>query len=158
MNTVSICFVCLGNICRSPIAESVMRYLVKEANLAKQIFVDSASIGDWHIGKAPDERAQRAASQRGYDLSILRSRQISLVDFENFDLVITMDYANIAALHRICPSTLRYKIRLLMEFDTQTVKREICDPYFRGTDSFDTVLNQCEVGCAGLLKNLFTIL
>jgi protein-tyrosine-phosphatase len=112
MKTISICFVCLGNICRSPTAEGVMRHQVDEAKLTERITVDSAGTGDWHIGAAPDERAQHAAAQRGYDLSGLRGRQIGVPDFERFDLLIAMDDANVAALHRICPSAQRDKIPL----------------------------------------------
>ena len=98
MNSIAICFVCLGNICRSPSAEAVMRDLVERAKLADRIVIDSAGTGDWHIGEAPDERAQKAARKRGYDLSMLRGRQVAAADFARFDLFIVMDDANAAAL------------------------------------------------------------
>ncbi len=154
MKKVSICFVCLGNICRSPTAEGVMRHLVEEGGLGQQVIVDSAGTGDWHIGEAPDERAQRAAGQRGYDLSELRARQIAADDFTRFDLVVAMDDANVAALHAVCPVSQRDKIRLLMEFAPADDVREVADPYFGGTAGFETVLDQCEAACAGLLKAL----
>ena len=100
MKTVSICFVCLGNICRSPTAEAVMRHLVGEAKLAERIVIDSAGTGDWHIGEPPDERAQQAARRRGYELAALRGPQIAAPDFARFDLLIAMDDANVAALAR----------------------------------------------------------
>jgi protein-tyrosine phosphatase len=95
MKTIAVCFVCLGNICRSPTAEGVMRYELAEAKLSDRVTVDSAGTGNWHIGEAPDERAQLAARGRGYDLSQLRGRQIAAADFERFDLLIAMDDANV---------------------------------------------------------------
>lgn len=136
-----------------------MRQQVSEANLTGRILIDSAGTGDWHIGHAPDERAQRAAIQRGYDLSGLRGRQISSADFERFDLLIAMDDANIANLRRICPPAQRDKIRLLMEFVPEsdnrwTGEREVTDPYFGGADGFEQVLDQCEAACRGLIAKL----
>ncbi len=154
MKTISICFVCLGNICRSPTAEGVMRRQVAEAKLTERIVIDSAGTGDWHIGEAPDERAQRAAGGRGYDLSALRGRQIGAADFERFDLLIAMDDANVAALNRICPPAQRDKIRLLMEFVPGADSREVVDPYFGGDAGFELVLDQCEAACRGLIAAL----
>ena len=159
MKTISICFVCLGNICRSPTAEGVMRHQVQAAKLEQRITIDSAGTGDWHIGAPPDERAQRAAAERGYDLSDLRGRQIGASDFERFDLLIAMDDANVAALRRICPPAQRDKIRLLMEFVPQTDnrwagEREVTDPYFGGAAGFEQVLDQCEAACRGLIAAL----
>jgi protein-tyrosine phosphatase len=154
MKNVSVCFVCLGNICRSPTAEAVMRHLVEEAGLAGRIGVDSAGTGDWHIGEAPDARAQRAGSQRGYDLAPLRARQIGADDFQRFDLVVAMDEANVSALHEVCPAPLRAKIRLLMDFAPELDARVVADPYFGGEAGFETVLDQCEAACAGLLSTL----
>ncbi|MBP0593117.1 low molecular weight phosphotyrosine protein phosphatase [Paraburkholderia sp. LEh10] len=169
MKTVAICFVCLGNICRSPTAEGVMRHMLAEAKLADLVIVDSAGTGDWHIGEAPDERAQRAARSRGYDLSTFRGRQIRAIDFERFDLIIAMDDKNVAALRQVCPPAQRDKIRLLMDFATGAVAsgaidvekgapgfdtREVVDPYFGGGDGFETVLDQCEAACRGLIAVL----
>ena len=156
MKTISICFVCLGNICRSPTAEGVMRHQVDEAKLTERITVDSAGTGDWHIGAAPDERAQHAAAQRGYDLSGLRGRQIGVPDFERFDLLIAMDDKNVAALRQVCPAQQRDKIRLLMEFATRDDSRVVVDPYFGGDEGFERVLDQCEDACEGLLRALRT--
>lgn len=160
MKTISICFVCLGNICRSPTAEGVMRHQVREAKLDERIELDSAGTGNWHIGSAPDERAQRAAAQRGYDLSALRGRQIAAADFERFDLLIAMDDANLAALRKICPLAQRDKLRLMMEFVPDTDRRwagerEVADPYFGGAEGFEQVLDQCEAACRGLLATLY---
>lgn len=154
MKSIAICFVCLGNICRSPTAEGVMRDQVAAAKLGNRIEIDSAGTGSWHIGEPPDRRAQKAASLRGYDLSTLRGRQIGAADFERFDLLIAMDDANVAALTRICPPAHRDKIRLLMEFDPQADAREVVDPYFGGDAGFEAVLDQCEAACRGLLAGL----
>jgi protein-tyrosine phosphatase len=156
MNSIAVCFVCLGNICRSPSAEAVMRELVAQAKLSDRIVIDSAGTGDWHIGDAPDERAQHAAKKRGYDLSALRGRQIAVADFAHFDLFLVMDDANAIALTAICPPEHRDKIRLLMEFATRDDTRVVVDPYFGGAEGFETVLDQCEDACAGLLNALRT--
>jgi protein-tyrosine phosphatase len=131
-----------------------MRHQVAEAELADRIFVDSAGTGDWHIDEAPDDRAQRAAAARGYDLSMLRGRQVGQADFARFDLLLAMDDANVAALHRICPPAHRSKIRLLMDFAPQSGVREVADPYFGGAAGFEQVLDQCEAACSGLLAAL----
>lgn len=154
MTTIAVCFVCLGNICRSPSAEAVMLHQVAAARLGGRIVIDSAGTGDWHIGQPPDERAQRAAKRRGYDLSALRGRQIGAADFARFDLIIAMDDANASALADVCPPEYRDKIRLLMEFATRDDSRVVVDPYFGGDEGFERVLDQCEDACEGLLNAL----
>lgn len=154
MKSVAICFVCLGNICRSPTAEGVMRHQVAAAGLDGAIEIDSAGTGDWHVGEAPDARAQQAARARGYDLSALRARQIGDADFERFDLVLAMDGANLAALRKRCPPQYRGKVRLLMEFAGDGLAGDIADPYFGGARGFEQVLDQCEAACRGLLDSL----
>ncbi|HVW49018.1 MAG TPA: low molecular weight protein-tyrosine-phosphatase [Trinickia sp.] len=156
MKTVSICFVCLGNICRSPTAEAVMRAQVEAAGLSKRIFIDSAGTGDWHVGKAPDARAQQAGHARGYQLAPLRARQVSADDFRRFDLLLAMDEANVENLRRICPPALRDRVRLLLEFAPHLGHREVADPYFGGSEGFEAVLDQCEAACQGLLAHLQT--
>ncbi|MBR8066933.1 low molecular weight phosphotyrosine protein phosphatase [Burkholderia ambifaria] len=154
MTRVAICFVCLGNICRSPTAEGVMRHQVDAAGLAEHIAIDSAGTGDWHVGEPPDTRAQAAARTRGYDLSALRARQVSAADFERFDLLLAMDEANLAELRRRCPPQYRDKVRLLMEFAAGAAETEVADPYFGGAQGFEQVLDQVERACAGLLGAL----
>ncbi|WP_063550000.1 low molecular weight protein-tyrosine-phosphatase [Burkholderia territorii] len=154
MTRVAICFVCLGNICRSPTAEGVMRHQVDAAGLADRITIDSAGTGDWHVGEPPDTRAQAAARTRGYDLSALRARQVSAADFERFDLLLAMDEANFAELRRRCPPEHRDKVRLLMEFAPGATETEVADPYFGGAQGFEAVLDQVERACAGLLETL----
>jgi protein-tyrosine phosphatase len=151
MNSIAVCFVCLGNICRSPSAEAVFRDRVERAKLVDRVVIDSAGTGDWQIGDPPDQRAQRAARKRGYDLSARRCRQIGVEDFSRFDLLIAMDDANVAALTAICPPEHRDKIRLLMEFAMRDDSRVVIDPYFGGEEGFEKVLDQCEDACEGLL-------
>ncbi len=131
-----------------------MRAQIEAAGLASRIVVDSAGTGNWHIGEAPDARAQGAARQRGYDLSALRGRQIGKADFERFDLLLAMDDANLRELHKLCPLEHRHKARLLMEFAAQAESHEVADPYFGGAQGFEQVLDQCEKACQGLLAEL----
>jgi protein-tyrosine phosphatase len=158
MKTVAVCFVCLGNICRSPTAEAVMRAQIDAAGLQDRVVVDSAGTGDWHSGEAPDARAQSAARQRGYDLSTLRARQVAREDFERFDLMLAMDDANLRQLRQLCPEQHQPKLRLLMEFASRPAEREVADPYFGGVEGFEQVLDQCEDACCGLLAHLRTAL
>ncbi len=109
----SILFVCLGNICRSPIAEGMFRHIAAQRNLLDQFTIDFAGLGSWHIGHPPDERAQMAMRQRGIDISALRGRRITPADFETFDLILAMDRANRDALLKFAPKEGRDKVRLL---------------------------------------------
>lgn len=133
-----------------------MRAQVEAAGLAERIVIDSAGTGDWHIGKAPDERAQLAGRTRGYDLSPLRARQVAVADFARFDLLLAMDEANVRNLQQLCPPELRGRVRLLMEFAPHLAGREVVDPYFGGSEGFEAVLDQVEAACAGLLAYLQT--
>lgn len=133
-----------------------MRAQVEAAGLADRILIDSAGTGDWHVGKAPDERAQRAGLTRGYDLSPLRARQVAEADFDRFDLLLAMDEANVRNLQRLCPPERRERVRLLMAFAPHAEGREVVDPYFGGSEGFEVVLDQVEAACQGLLAHLRT--
>src|ERR1035437_10049429 len=111
-NKVSVLFVCMGNICRSPTAEAVFRHYVDIAGLSESILIDSAGTHDYHIGHAPDLRSQHAAQQRGYDMSSLRGRQVESADFERFDYVLAMDQANLAILQYLAPRGCKKQIQL----------------------------------------------
>jgi protein-tyrosine phosphatase len=152
---VRITFVCLGNICRSPTAEGVMRHLVSEAGLDDRVHVDSAGTGDWHVGESPDLRARQEAQRRGYRL-VGRARQFQASDFERTHHVIAMDRSNAEALRRMAPDgTAQKKVRLLREFDPEApLGAEVPDPYYEG--GFDLVLDICERACRGLLEHLRT--
>src|SRR3989338_5100754 len=111
---VKVLFICMGNICRSPTAEVVFRHYVENAGLAGQILIDSAGTHDYHIGDAPDLRTQRAAQQRGYDMSGLRGRQVEEGDFHRFDYVLAMDRANLAILRSLAPPASSAQVRLVL--------------------------------------------
>jgi protein-tyrosine phosphatase len=148
---VRICFVCLGNICRSPTAEGVMRALVAASGLADRVVLDSAGTGAWHAGELPDPRTRAAGARRGLVLDH-RARQVTTADLERFDLLVAMDRANLAVLRRLTGGSAAPQVRLLRSFDaTAPADAEVPDPYSGGADGFEEVLDQCERACAGLL-------
>jgi len=142
--SVSVLFVCLGNICRSPTAEAVFRRRVADAGLAERIHIDSAGTGDWHIGKAPDRRASAAAAQRGYQLEALRARQVSAEDFRRFDLVLAMDDNNLADLQALRPEDDDALLVRFLDVLGDDGPHEVPDPYYGGDDGFDRVLDLVE--------------
>lgn len=146
-------FVCLGNICRSPTAEAVMRAKLAAAGL-RHVEVDSAGTQGYHVGEAPDERSQRHAARRGYALGALRARQLVAEDFERFDRVLVMDAANLAEAARRCPPQRRDRLALLLDFAPQQPLREVPDPYAGGPAGFEQVLDLVELACDGLLAQL----
>lgn len=150
----SVLFICMGNICRSPSAEGVFRYLVEKAGLQERIQIDSAGTHDYHVGEPPDERAQRHAAKRGYDLCRLRARQIDAKDFERFDLLLAMDWVNFSALEAECPEEHRHKLRRLMEFATRHDSEVVPDPYYGSPQGFEKVLDYLEDACEGLLAHV----
>ena len=151
---VKVLFVCLGNICRSPTAEGVFRDLVKKKNLTTQIFTDSAGTGDWHVGSPPDKRAQKAALDRGVDLSDLRGRQAKTKDFMEFDYVLAMDHSNYTNLKTICPSGYEDRLHMFLSFYENSPEAEVPDPYYGGAAGFDYVLDLIEAASEGLLKDI----
>jgi len=154
MKKISVLFCCMGNICRSPTAEAVFRVKVEEAGLAQHILVDSVGTHDYHIGDPPDQRTQRAAKQRGYDMSMLRGRQVEVADFSRFDYVLAMDNANMAILYRLCPQAQRDRLGLFLQYAKNHKEREVPDPYYGGVDGFERVLDMVEDGAEGLLAHL----
>ncbi|MEQ3636641.1 low molecular weight protein-tyrosine-phosphatase [Alcanivorax sp.] len=152
--SVSVLFVCLGNICRSPTAEVVFRARVKAAGLEDRIHIDSVGTGDWHIGKAPDPRTQEAALRRGYSMAALRARQVSPADFANFDWVLAMDNTNLADLEVMRPASYQGTLARFLDFAEHTAVQEVPDPYYGGEDGFDTVLDLIEESADGLLRRV----
>jgi protein-tyrosine phosphatase len=134
---ISILVVCLGNICRSPTAEAVLRDRLHAAGLGERVLVDSAGTGNWHIGSPPDERSQRHAALRGYDLAGLRARQVREEDFHRFDFILGMDEDNLADLARIAPDRHDATVRLFAAAD-------VPDPYVGGPEGFEKVLDMVE--------------
>jgi protein-tyrosine phosphatase len=151
---MKILFVCMGNICRSPMAEGVFKHHVKQAGLDGRISTDSAGTHDYHVGEPPDPRAQRAARRRGYDLSVLRARQVNPGDFSSFDYVLAMDELNLRLLERLCPSQHAHKLKLFMEFSSGPALREVPDPYYGGEQGFERVLDMVEQAAQELLRHL----
>ena len=152
---VRICFICLGNICRSPTAEAVMRGLLEREGLGQLIDVDSAGTGAWHVGEPPDHRARVAGKRRGLEVSGT-ARKVVREDFERFDLLIAMDGSNRADLERLAPTVeASARIYLLRDFDASSSPgAEVPDPYYGGGDGFDRVLDICEAACGGLLEHV----
>ncbi len=146
--------VCLGNICRSPTAEAVLRAKLEAAGLGA-IEVDSAGTGDWHVGSPPDERATAAAAARGIELGGT-ARQVRREDFERFDLLLAMDRSNEADLRALAPSPeAARRVRLIRELDPGAeAGLDVPDPYHGGSDGFDHVLDLLERACDGLLAEL----
>jgi protein-tyrosine phosphatase len=155
LKTVRISFVCLGNICRSPTAEAVMRHLVTEARLTDRIIIDSAGLGDWHVGGARDSRSQKVGRKRGIALEGV-ARQFVAEDFDRFDHVLAMDRQNRAGLLALAPDdAARAKVRMLRSFDPSAPPdAEVPDPYYGGPQGFDEVFDICETACRGLLAHL----
>jgi low molecular weight protein-tyrosine phosphatase len=151
---VSVVFVCMGNICRSPTAEAVFRHYVESAGMSEHILIDSAGTHDYHIGDRPDTRAQRAAQQRGYDMSKLRGRQVEVEDFRRFDYVLAMDRGNLAILNRISPPDSNSQVGLFLEYARHHNEREVPDPYYGGADGFERVLDMVEDAAQGLLEEI----
>lgn len=149
-----VLFVCLGNICRSPTADGIFRELLVREKLDQKVLVDSAGTGDWHVGKAPDVRTVAAARQRGYDLSVLRARQVSARDFAEFDYVLAMDKFNLMDLQRMKPSTYTGHLGLFLEFGSRGDYREVPDPYHGSKDDFELVLDLVEDAAQGLLNHI----
>jgi protein-tyrosine phosphatase len=159
-----ILFVCMGNICRSPTAEGVMRELLARAGLSETIELDSAGTGAWHVGSAPDGRATAAAEARGIAL-VGSARQVSAEDFIEFDLLIAMDRSNLHELRRLASSDeQRARVRLLREFDPASgahgpegwvgVDLDVPDPYYGSPGGFEEVLDLVQAACEGLLAQL----
>lgn len=151
---VRVLFVCLGNICRSPMAEGVFRHVVQTAGLGHSIEIDSAGTHAYHVGECPDPRAQATAARYGVDISGLRGRQALAADFDRFHYVLAMDRENLANLERICPAPHRDKLRLFMEFAPEWPEREVPDPYFGGEAGFSRVLDMIEAAAEGLLADI----
>ncbi len=149
---LKILFVCMGNICRSPTAEGVFRKKMIDAGLLQKVQIDSAGTHNYHPNSPPDERSQKHALLRGYDLSGLRARAVQESDFEEFDILVTMDWDNRALLEERCPSKHQHKIRGFAEFLQTTQASIIPDPYYGGEQGFEHVLDLIEEASDGLMK------
>lgn len=149
-----VLFVCLGNICRSPTAEGVLRTLAAREAPALNLQIDSAGTADYHIGTPPDPRSQRAALKRGVDISGLRARQVIAADFANFDLILAMDGENLRELQAMRPQDARADLKLFLDYAPQLPLREVPDPYYGDATAFEQVLDLASAASRGLLAAL----
>jgi protein-tyrosine phosphatase len=151
-----ICFVCMGNICRSPTAEIVMRRRLREAGLDGRVTVDSAGTGGWHVGKGADSRAIATMTRHGYDGSRHVARQFDPAWFAERDLVVALDGKNLQSLRWLAPAEAKSKIVRLRSFDpaSRGGDLDVPDPYYDGDDGFERVLTMIEAACAGLVEHV----
>lgn len=154
MNKVSVLFICMGNICRSPTAQGVFRALVEREGLADRIITDSAGTIAYHVGEPPDRRARETATKRGIDLNDLRARKAITDDFERFDYLLAMDRENYRDLLEICPPGLEERLHLFMDFAPHREESEVPDPYYGGVAGFDRVFDMVEEASRGLLAHI----
>jgi protein-tyrosine phosphatase len=149
---VRVLFVCMGNICRSPLAQGVFESVLRREGLEDEVFVDSAGTGSWHVGSPPDERALSAAALRGVDISLQRARRITPDDCDHFDYVLTMDEHNYREVAALCRGSA--VVRPFLDFATDSPEREVPDPYSEGPAEFEHVLNLVDEASEGLLKDI----
>jgi len=154
MSLHRLLFVCLGNICRSPIAQGVFAQVAAKAGKNALFELDSAGTGGWHVGNPPDIRAQAAALKRGIDLSDQRARQVENQDFETFDMILAMDRHNHAVLLDMAPQNCTDKVQLFLGPGYEPIQCDVPDPYFGGEEGFDEILNLIEAGSRALLTRL----
>jgi low molecular weight protein-tyrosine phosphatase len=146
----SILFVCTANICRSPMAEGVLRRILATRKIPAQIEIDSAATHDYHVGKPPFPSAVEVARRRGYDITAYVARIVQPGDFEHFDAILAMDYSNLARLRAIAPTRSKPKIELLLEYGDRYHGQEVPDPYGGPAAEFERALDMIEDGCRGL--------
>lgn len=149
----SILFVCLGNICRSPLAEGLMRQTVEHAGAAERFTLDSAGCGGWHSGEQPDRRSIACAARHGLDISVQRARQIINQDFDSFDLILGLDRDNVRHLNRVRPPNAKARVALYLEEALGTTK-DVPDPYYGSDADFEAVFTLCEKASRALLGKL----
>ncbi len=150
---VNVLLVCMGNICRSPIAQGVFEDLLRREGLENEVFVDSAGTGAWHIGHPPDARGLESASKRGVDLSKQRARRVTLEDCQEFDYVIPMDRDNYESVSALCTQS-EAEVRLFLDYAPGLSEEEVPDPYYGGPDGFEHVLDLVEEAARGLLDDV----
>lgn len=151
---IRVLFVCMGNICRSPMAQGVLERRLHEEQLADRVVVDSAGTHHYHTGEPPDRRGVAAARRRGIEIGDQRARSVRDDDFMSFDLILAMDADNERKLRAVCPPFYADRIRLVMEFAPELREREVPDPYYVGGEGFEKVLDMLELCMEGLVDEL----
>ncbi|OJG01284.1 low molecular weight protein-tyrosine-phosphatase [Pararhizobium antarcticum] len=151
MKPARILFVCLGNICRSPLAEGILRQQAGETR--REVTVDSAGTGGWHLGNAPDPRSIAVAERHGIDIGQQRCRRVEQTDFERFDLIFGMDHGNVEQLRLLAPPPAQTRIHLFLDYALGTAL-DVPDPYYSGVDGFETVYTMLSDGCSSLIGRL----
>ncbi|HEY9855169.1 MAG TPA: low molecular weight protein-tyrosine-phosphatase [Stenomitos sp.] len=152
---IKVLFVCLGNICRSPLGEGIFRHLVTQAGLAPYFEIDSAGTGNWHIGQEPHHGSQRIARERGLDISDQRARQIRPEDLMTYDYIVAMDSQNAADIRALDPEgRATARIVRMMEFAPERGTPDVPDPYFGGPEGFDLVYDMVQEACQAMLDRI----
>lgn len=151
---VNVLFVCMGNICRSPLAHGLFEDLVRREGLADRIWVDSAGTHAYHVGEPPDPRSQQTAECHGIDLSRQRARRVEHTDFEKFDYILAMDRDNYRLLLNSAPAHHHHKIRLFLEFAPERPEEEVPDPYYGGPEGFERVYEMVDAAANGLMAEI----
>jgi protein-tyrosine phosphatase len=149
MSKISVLFVCMGNICRSPTAEGVFNHLVQAQGTEDRFHLDSAGTHAYHVGETPDARSQQMAESRGVDLSYIRARKFTADDFDTFDYILAMDTDNYDILMDACPSELQHKVKLFLEYAPEHPERDVPDPYYGGQRGFERVFDLVEAASQG---------
>jgi protein-tyrosine phosphatase len=149
-----VLFVCTGNICRSPSAEAILRHKAGQRGLADTLQIDSAGLGEWHLGHPPDPRAVDAVEARGYPMGAQTARLVDRRDFQRFDFVVAMDEGHYTELARMCPADARDRLRLFLEFAPHAGGKSVPDPYYGDARGFDTMVDLIEAGTDGLLAEI----
>ena len=150
--TAAVLFVCLGNICRSPLAEAAFR--AEAQRLGLDVRIDSAGTGDWHLGHAPDRRAVAVARRNGIDISHLRARLVSAADFDEFDHIVALDAANLADLEALRPPGARAQLSLLLDHVPERRGQPVADPYYGDDSHFGVTWQDVTEGARGLARAL----
>jgi len=149
---MKILFVCTGNICRSPSAEAVLKHALNQASKDHNVFVDSAGTHGYHVGDRPDERAIEAAQRRGISMKGITARQVTVSEFDEFDLILAMDEGHYQILQRLNTSTSNASLEMFSDYCTKKKPKDVPDPYYGGQQGFENVLDILEDGVQGLIK------
>ncbi|AOR75797.1 low molecular weight protein-tyrosine-phosphatase [Novosphingobium resinovorum] len=151
-NVPSVLFVCLGNICRSPLAEAALRHEAERAGL--EVIADSAGTGSWHVGKGPDPRSCAEAARHGIDIHSYRARQVKAQDFRRFDRIVALDASNLADLRRLAPSDGEARLSLLLDHVPGLEGQDVADPYYGGPEGFESTWEQVSAAARALVAEL----